>query len=44
MSMWNNIKMDLSEIRIGCMHWIKLAQDEFYWLSVVETDMNLRVP
>jgi hypothetical protein len=40
----DNIKMDLSEIRIGGANLIRLAQDRVQWWTFVNTGMNLRVP
>jgi hypothetical protein len=44
-SRWeDNIKMDLWEVRFGCIDWIKLAQDRDRWRALVNAVMNLRVP
>jgi hypothetical protein len=40
----DNIKMDLTEIECGGMHWIDLAQDRDQWWALVNTVMNLWVP
>jgi hypothetical protein len=40
----DNIKMDLREIGIDGMNWIRLAQDRVQWRAFVNTVMNLRVP
>jgi hypothetical protein len=40
----DNIKMDLREIGIDGMNWIRLAQDRVQWRVFVSTVMNLRVP
>jgi hypothetical protein len=40
----DNIKMDLREIGIDGMNWIRLAQDRIKWRAFVNTVMNLRVP
>jgi hypothetical protein len=40
----DNIKLDLREIRRGCMNWIDLAQDRDQWRVLVNTVMSLRVP
>jgi hypothetical protein len=40
----DNIKMDLREIGRGGMNWIDLAQDRDYWMALVNTVMNFRVP
>jgi len=40
----DNIRMDLQEMRCGCMDWIGLAQDRDRWLTLVSAVMNLGVP
>jgi hypothetical protein len=40
----NKIKIDLSEIRIDGVNWIRLAQNRVRWRDFVNTVMNLRVP
>jgi hypothetical protein len=40
----DNIKMDLSEIGLGVVGWIDLAQDRYRWRALVNSVMNLRVP
>jgi hypothetical protein len=40
----DNIKMDLREIGIDGVKWIRLAQDRVQWRAFVNTVMNLRVP
>jgi hypothetical protein len=40
----DNIKMDLGEIGIDRVNWIRLAQDRVQWRAFVNTVMNLRVP
>jgi hypothetical protein len=39
----DNIKMDLREIVIDGVNWIRLAQDKVQWQIFVNTVMNLRV-
>jgi hypothetical protein len=39
----DGIRMDLREIGLGGMDWIRLAQDRDLWLAVVSAVMNLRV-
>jgi hypothetical protein len=41
---WENIKMDLREIKWGRMDWIDLAQDRDQWRAIMNTAMNFRVP
>jgi len=40
----DNIRMDLEEVRCGCMDWIGLAQDRDRWWTLVSAVMNFRVP
>ena len=40
----DNIKIDLQEVRCGCMDWISLAQDKDRWWALVNEVMKLRVP
>jgi hypothetical protein len=40
----DNIKMDLGEIGIDGVNWIRLAQDRVQWRAFVNTVMNLWVP
>jgi hypothetical protein len=40
----DNIKMDLREIWIDGVNWIRLAQHRVQWRACVNTAMNLRVP
>jgi len=37
------IRMDLREIGLGGVDWIRLAQDRDRWRAVVSAVMNLRV-
>jgi hypothetical protein len=39
-----NIKMDLSDIVLGDVDWIELAQDTEIWWALVNTVMNLLCP
>jgi hypothetical protein len=39
----DGIKMDFREIGLGCVDWIRLAQDRDRWRAVVSAVMNLRV-
>jgi hypothetical protein len=41
---WDNIKMDLREIRRGGMECINLVNDRDQWRALVNTVMNVRVP
>jgi hypothetical protein len=37
------VRMDLREIGLGDVDWIRLAQDRDLWRAVVSAVMNLRV-
>jgi hypothetical protein len=39
----NGIRMELREIGLGGVDWIRLAQDRDRWRAVVSAVMNLRV-
>jgi hypothetical protein len=39
----DGIRVDLREICLGGVHWIRLAQDRDRWRAVVSAVMNLRV-
>jgi hypothetical protein len=39
----DGIRMDLREIDLGCVDWIRLAQGRDRWRAVVSAVMNLRV-
>jgi hypothetical protein len=39
----DGIRMDLREIGVGCVDWIRLSQDRDRWRAVVSAVMNLRV-
>jgi hypothetical protein len=39
----DGIRMDLGEIGLGGVGWIRLAQDRDRWRAVVSAVMNLRV-
>jgi hypothetical protein len=39
----DGIRMDLREIVLGGVDWIRLAQDRDRWWAVVSAVMNLRV-
>jgi hypothetical protein len=39
----DGIRMDLGEIGLGGVDWIRLAQDRDRWRAVVSAVMNLRV-
>jgi hypothetical protein len=40
----DNIKMDLQEVKCGCMDWIELAKGRDRWRVIVNVVMNFRVP
>jgi hypothetical protein len=40
---WEDIRMDLGEICLGGVDWIRLAQDRDRWRAVVSAVMNHRV-
>jgi hypothetical protein len=39
----DNIRMDLKDIGLGSVDWIRLAQDRGRWRAVLSAVMNLRV-
>jgi hypothetical protein len=39
----DGIRMDVREIGLGGVDWIRLAQDRDWWQAVVSTVMNLQV-
>jgi hypothetical protein len=39
----DGIRMDLREIGLGDVDWIRLAQDRVRWRAVLSAVMNLRV-
>jgi hypothetical protein len=39
----DGVRMDLREIGLGDLNWIRLAQDGDRWRAVVSAVMNLRV-
>jgi hypothetical protein len=39
----DGIRMDLTEIGLGGVDWIRLAEDRYRWRAVVRAVMNLRV-
>jgi hypothetical protein len=40
----DNIKMDLLEIGLSAVDWIRLAHDRYRWRALVNAVMNLWVP
>jgi hypothetical protein len=40
----NDIKMDLREIGWGGVDWTDLARDRDQWKTILNTEMNLRIP
>ena len=41
---FDNIRMDLQEVRCGYLDWIGLDQDRESWRALVSAVMNLRFP
>jgi hypothetical protein len=41
---FDNIRMDLVEVRWSDVDWIGLAQDRDKWRALVNSVLNLRVP
>jgi hypothetical protein len=39
----DGIRMDLREMGLGGVDWIRLAQDRDRWRAVVNAEMNIRV-
>jgi hypothetical protein len=39
----DGMRMDLREIGLGAVDWIRLAQDRYQWRAVVSEVMNLSV-
>jgi hypothetical protein len=39
----DGIRMDLREIGLGCVDWIRLAENRDQWRAVVSAVMKLRV-
>ena len=39
----DNIKVDLDEVRRGCVDWMELAEDRDRWRALVSMVMNFRV-
>jgi hypothetical protein len=39
----DGVRMGLMEIGLGCVDWIRLAQDRDRWRAVVSAVMNIRV-
>ena len=40
----DNIRMDLKETGINTRNWADFAQDNDYWIALVNTALNLRLP
>jgi hypothetical protein len=40
----DNIKMELQEMRGGCVDWMELVQDRDRWWAFVSTEMKPRGP
>jgi hypothetical protein len=40
----DNIKMELLEIGLSVVDWIRLARDRYRWRAIVDAGMNFRVP
>jgi hypothetical protein len=41
---WEDIRMDLKEIRVNMRNWVDLAQDRDYWRALVNVGLNVWVP
>ena len=40
----DNVRKDLEEIGIDAGNWVDSAQDRNYWRTLVNAELNLRVP
>jgi hypothetical protein len=40
----DNIRMDLREMGLECVVWIRLARDGVQWQALMNTVTNIRVP
>ena len=40
----NNIRMGLKEVGVNTRNWIGLIRDRDYWRTLVNAELNLRVP
>jgi hypothetical protein len=43
-SLIDNIKMDISEIGLSVVDWIRLTQDRYRWRALVNSVVSLWVP
>jgi hypothetical protein len=41
---WEDIRMDLQEVKCGCVDWIGLVQDRDRWRALVSAVMNIWIP
>jgi hypothetical protein len=42
--MGDNSRMNLTEMELEIVDWIRLGQDRFHWQPPVSTEIKLRVP
>jgi hypothetical protein len=41
---WKNIKLDLKEIKLASVDWVRVGQDRDQWRALVNTANNIGIP